>query len=60
MSSNDVDRKSSSRPLERTLMAFFSAERQSSLEQASFNLSQIGGRVFAKTPLLSARFLPLV
>lgn len=36
------------------------AERKTSLEQASFDPGQIGSRVFAKTPLLSARFLSLL
>jgi hypothetical protein len=36
------------------------AERQTSLEQPCFDIGKIGNRVFAKTPLLSARFLPLL
>jgi hypothetical protein len=36
------------------------AERQTSLEQASFDGSKIGGRIFAKAPLLPASFLPLL
>jgi hypothetical protein len=36
------------------------AERQTSLEQASFNGSQISSRVFAKTKLSSAGFLTLL
>jgi hypothetical protein len=41
------------------LLIFF-AERQTSLEQASFDGSKIGGRIFAKAPLLPASFLPLL
>src|SRR6266567_591646 len=39
---------------------FFPAERQTSLEQASFNGSQISSRVFAKTPLLPTGFFLLL
>ncbi len=39
---------------------YFHAERQTLLEQASFNGSQIGSRVFAETPLLPTSFLPLL
>jgi len=38
----------------------FFAERQTSLEQASFNGSQISSRVFAKTPLLPTGFFLLL
>ncbi len=38
----------------------FLAERQTSLEQASFDGSQVGSRMFAKAPLLPASFLPLL
>jgi hypothetical protein len=36
------------------------AERQTSLEQASFDRSQVSSRVFAKAPLLPASFLLLL
>ncbi len=36
------------------------AERKTSLEQASFDSSEVGCWVFPKAPLLSARFLPLL
>ena len=36
------------------------AERQTSLEQASFNGSQISSRVFPKAPLLTTGFLPVL
>jgi adenine-specific DNA-methyltransferase len=39
---------------------FFSAERQTSLEQASFNGSQVSSRVFAKTPRLSTSCFSLL
>ncbi len=41
-------------------LPFFWAEWQTSLEQAGFNIGKIGGRVFAKAPLLSATFLALL
>jgi hypothetical protein len=37
---------------------WYGAERKTSLEQANFDGSQIGDRIFPKAPLLSARFLP--
>lgn len=38
----------------------FSAERKTSLEQASFDPSQIRDRFFAKAPLLATSLLPLL
>ena len=38
----------------------FFAERQTSLEQPSFERRQISGRIFAEPPLLSATVLPLL
>ena len=40
--------------------SFKKAERQTSLEQASFNGSQISSRVFAKAPLLATSFFSLL
>ncbi len=47
---------------DRTLLpfGFFSAERQTLLEQAGLQSSEVGGKIFAKAPLLPTSFFPLL